>query len=544
MMMQLRRCLPAALLVAFATALQAQAPVLPQNVRAAGDRITAGQLARDLAFLASDELRGRNTPSPGFDTAAKFIVERLEKAGVKPLGDDGGWFQRYEMHESRIDTANTYLEIGGKKFPFGSDLVMRSYAGDVSGPLAAVYVGHGWSIPDKGIDPFAGVDVKGKLVIAHGPRALPKGVEVWQIGRVTPGASSVVAEAAKRGAAAVIYVPQGSALDNWEAMTRQSLTRKELVPPVPSAYAAAPATAVLLSRAATEALFSGEPVTGADILARGDAGDYPASFQLKKTVTLNVAAETTVHRPYNIVGWIEGSDPVLKNEYITIESHLDGAVGTRSVDGDDIYNSADDNASGSAANLSIAEQMVTLKPKRSLIFIWDSGEEQGLWGTRHFVGNPPVPLDRIVAHVNIDMIGANRAPGSPDEKQERVTGPNEVLLIGPGVLSEQVSALLDAVNDSYQKMTFDRSWDSADSEFFYPRTDAGPFLERGILTIGFTTGIHDRYHLPADEAEALDPQKMEKIARTIFASVWALADSPERPSIDRAIPPTVPQYRR
>lgn len=538
------KCFSSLFLIVVASVAVAQTPVLPDDVRAAGDRIMAEQLARDLDFLASDELRGRNTPSSGYDTAATFIAQRLEKAGVKPLGDAGSWLQRYEMHESRIDTARTHLEVGGKKFDFGNDLVMRSYAGDVSGSLPAVYVGHGWSIPDKGIDPYASVDVKGKLVIAHGPRALPKGVEVRQIGRVTPGASSVVIEAARRGAAAVIYIPQGSALESWEQGARQNLTRKELVPPVPSAYAAAPATAVLVSRAATEALFADEQVSGAAILARGEAADYPASFELKKKITLEVAADTTVHRPYNVVGWIEGSDPVLKNEYITIESHLDGAVGTRTVEGDAIYNSADDNASGSAANLSIAEQMATLKPKRSLIFIWDSGEEQGLWGTRHFVGNPPVPLDRIVAHVNIDMIGANRAPGSPDEDQKRVTGPNEVLLIGPGVLSATVSALLEHVNSAYQKMTFDRSWDSSDSEFFYPRTDAGPFLERGILTIGFTTGIHDRYHLPADEADALDPEKMATIARTIFASIWALADSVERPAIDRAIPPTVPQYRR
>ncbi len=209
-----------------------------------------------------------------------------------------------------------------------------------------------------------------------------------------------------------------------------------------------------------------------------------------------------------------------------------------------IYNSADDNASGSAANLSIAEQMmVGPRPKRSLIFIWDSGEEQGLWGTRHFVGNPPVPLEKIVAHINIDMIGANRAPGSPDSAEAGVTGPNEVLLIGPRVLSASVDALLERVNAEYLKLVFDRSWDSADKEFFYPRTDAGPFLERGILTIGFTTGVHSRYHLPADEARSLDPKKMEGIARTVFASAWALADTPERPRIDKPIPPTVLRYK-
>ena len=410
--------------------------------------------------------------------------------------------------------------------------------------MPAVYVGHGWSIAASGIDPYAGLDLKGKLVIAHGPRALPKGVEIRQIGRLTPGASSVLSEAARRGAAAVLFVPQASALENWDQMARQNFSRKELMPSVPSAYAAVPATSVLLSRAAAEALFAGEQVTGADLLARGEQAEYPASFQLAKRVTLKLAATTASHRPYNVVGLIEGSDPVLKNEYVTVESHLDGAVGTATVDGDAVYNSADDNASGSAANLSIAELMMTApRPKRSVIFIWDSGEEQGLWGTRHFVANPPVPLDRIVAHVNIDMIGASRAPGSADAAADRVTGPNEVFLIGPGVLSARVAALLDRVNQAYLKITFNRAWDTAESEFFYPRTDAGPFLERGILTIGFTTGIHDRYHLPADEAKALDPAKTEAVARTAFVSVWALADVAERPAIDQPIPATVPRYR-
>lgn len=532
-------------IVAFAVALaQAQARVLPEAVRATADRITAEQLKRDLDFLASDELLGRNTPSPGFDKAADYVVSRLTKAGLKPLGDEGTFYQRYEMHDSQIDAAAASFEIGGKRLVLGSDFAVRSFAAPISGTFPVVYVGHGWVIPAKGIDPYADLDVKGKIVLAHGPRALPKDVDIPQLGRITVGATNVVAEAARRGAAGVVFIPQGVSDEEWTAMRGQVAGRRELVPPVPSVYSAAPSTALLLSRATVEALLAGERIDGAELIARGKDANYPASFELSKRVTLTLPAQTTIHRPYNVVALIEGSDPVLKNEYITIESHLDGAVGTREVGGDPVYNSADDNASGSAANLSIAEQMMAgPRPKRSLIFIWDSGEEQGLWGTRHFVGNSPVPLDRIVAHFNIDMIGANRAPGSPDSGEARVTGPNEVLLIGPRVLSASADALLERVNAEYLKLVLDRSWDSADKEFFYPRTDAGPFLERGILTIGFTTGIHDRYHLPADEARALDPKKMEGIARTVFASVWALADTPERPRIDKPIPPTVLRYK-
>jgi Zn-dependent M28 family amino/carboxypeptidase len=159
------------------------------------------------------------------------------------------------------------------------------------------------------------------------------------------------------------------------------------------------------------------------------------------------------------------------------------------------------------------------------------------------VHDPPVPLERIVAHVNIDMIGASRRPGSADEHSDDVTAPNEVFLIGPGVLSRNVDALLERVNADYLKLRFNRAHDRSDSEFFYPRTDARPFLERGILTIGFTTGIHDRYHRPSDQAGALDPDQMHAIARTVFASIWMLADADGRPAIDRSIPATVPRHR-
>jgi hypothetical protein len=535
----------ALVLLLVSPALRGQQVTIPEAVRAAADRITADQLEHDLGYLASDALLGRNTPSPGFDTAAEYIAKRLERAGLKPFGDEGTFFQHYVMRESHVDTAAAYLEIGEVKFRFGDHFIIRSFAGPMTEPLPVVYVGHGWTVPGRGIDPYAGVDVKGKIVLAHGPRALPKGVEIRQIGRISVGANTPFVEAARRGAAGIIFIPQTSALQNWAQMRGQNTVVRELEPRVPSAYAAPAVTSVLLEQKATEGLLAGESVEGAELIARGDRQEYPSSFQLRKSVTLHLpVGSTTDHRPYNVVALMAGNDPALKDEYITIESHLDGAVGTRTVDGDAVYNSADDNASGSAANLAIAERMMAgPRPKRSVIFIWDSGEERGLWGTRYFVHRPPVALEKIVAHVNIDMIGANRAPGSPDADAAGATGPNEVYLIGPGVLSGQTDALLERTNREYLNLRFNRDYDRAESEFFYPRTDAGPFLERGILTIGFTTGIHVRYHAPSDEARYLDPKKMEAIARTVFMAAWMLADSTERPRIDRSIPPTVLRYQ-
>ncbi len=322
-------------IVALAAALtQAQARVLPDAVRAAADRITAEQLKLDLDFLASDELLGRNTPSPGFDKAADYIVARLTKAGLKPFGDEGTFYQRYEMHDQQIDAAAASLEVDGKRLALGSDFVVRSFTAPISGTFPVIYVGHGWVIPAQNVDPYAGLDLKGKIVLAHGPRALPKGIEVPQLGRITVGATNVVTEAARRGAVGVVFIPHGLTDDEWTTMRGQTVGRRELAPPVPSVYAAAASTALLLSSASVDTLLAGERISGAELMTRGNEANYPASFDLSKRVTLTLPARTTVHRPYNVVALIEGSDPVLKNEYITIESHLDGAVGTREVGGD------------------------------------------------------------------------------------------------------------------------------------------------------------------------------------------------------------------
>lgn len=528
----------------FASTARAQESLLPEEVKAAADGITAEQLARDLEFLSSDGLRGRQTPSEGFDRAAEYIADRLEQAGLTPLGDDGTYYQHYDLREQWVDTTAAYLEIGGQRFAFGEDFVVRSLAGPLSGTLPAVYVGHGWTVPKAGVDPYSGLDVRGKVVLAHGPFAHPRGHEIRRIGRISVDAHSSFVEAERRGAAAVLFIAPTETPDQWARMRRLP-RRLELEPGVPSAYAAIPVTSLHLRPGATEALFSGERVDSAEAIARGDSADYPASFELEKTITLHLPlAVDELHRPYNVVALLEGSDPALQGEVVTIASHLDGAVGLDPVDGDSIYNAADDNASGSVANLAIAEQMMEApRPRRSIVFIWDSGEERGLWGTRHFVHRPPVPLDSIVAHVNVDMVGANRAPGSADSADMQVTGPNEVYLTGPGVLSAEVDSMLERVNREHQGLEFNRARDKPEHEALYPRTDAGPFLERGILTIGWHTGIHDRYHLPADEARYIDPKKIETVARTIFTSVWALANASARPRVDKTIPQIVPRYR-
>ncbi len=314
---------------------------------------------------------------------------------MSPAGDAGSFRQVYDLHETHVDTDAAVIEVGGRRFTLGRDFVLRSFMGTIDGPLPVVYVSHGWVVPGKGIDPYAGLDVRGKLVLAHGPRAMPKGVEIQHVGRTAINAQTPFVAAAERGAAGVLFITQASELVRWDELRGANTVRREMEPAVPSAYLATPITSVLLAPPVTEALLNGEALDGRSAIRAGDEGVYPAPFALKKSVTVRLApGARTVLRPYNVVAKL--------------------ARGPR--------------------------------PRRSVIFIWDSGEEQGLWGTRWFVHRPAVPLTRIVAHVNVDMIGASRSPGGADALSADVTERGEVFVLGPRVLSASADALLARVN--------------------------------------------------------------------------------------------------
>ncbi len=276
---RLRRRLFCALAAAALAAGSASARqvALPPAVRAAAEAISSERLAWDVAFLSADEQLGRNTPSPRFDAAADYITSRLARAGLAPAGDDGGFRQHYELHETRVDAEGASLTVGERRFALARDVALGSFATPLSGPLPVVYVQHGWVIPGRGIDPYAGVDVTGKLVVAHGPRVLPKGVEVPQMGRVAVGAETPFVAAAKRGAAGVLFITQAADLVRWDQLRTTNTVRREMSPEVPSAYAAAPVTSLLMAPHVTDAVFAGETLDGPTALGLADRGEFPAS---------------------------------------------------------------------------------------------------------------------------------------------------------------------------------------------------------------------------------------------------------------------------
>lgn len=515
-------------------ALAAQSPRVAQ-MEAAARAIDSAEIARHVHFLASDPLMGRSTLEPGYDSAAAYVARQLRALGATPAGDSGTYFQHYTVVSSRLDTARAGGMIGDTPIRYGDHFIVQAMLHGGRHEGGVVYVGHGTRIPGAGIDPYAGLDVRGKWILVDPNARLPETVTAEQRG--IPGRDSFSAdqEAVRLGALGTLMLPSQGIIRGWNSFLGRVPSGRDLTPAKGRAYAAPPLPRIVLSVEAARQLLAERPEFAAIIAANDTAAARPAPFALRTPVMIDLASTTTTYRPYNVVALVEGSDPARRDEWISVASHLDGAVG-RAVtpEGDSIYNAADDNASGSAVDLAVIRAVLAgPRPARSILFIWDSGEEIGLWGSRHLAYNAS---DRIVAHFNNDMLGRTKAPGSAEPAEENLAGPNEVWVSGPAVISTMMHRVLEAARARYDWVTLTPRHDDPTVSFFYPRTDAAPYMEVGIPVIQFFTGLHADYHRQGDESGKLDIGKMTGAARMIYAILWAMADDAEKPRWDKPVP--------
>jgi Zn-dependent M28 family amino/carboxypeptidase len=189
--------------------------------------------------------------------------------------------------------------------------------------------------------------------------------------------------------------------------------------------------------------------------------------------------------------------------------------------------------------LAIAEALAhtTPRPKRSVLFVWHAGEERGLWGSRYFTDYPTVPLDKIVTQINLDMIGRSKAEGDTQPRNRALSGPNEIYVIGSRMMSTELGDLTETVNRQYLNLTYDYRYDDpADPNRFFFRSDHYNYARKGIPIVFFFDGEHADYHRPSDSADKIDYQKMEKITRTIYMTMWEVANRPTRPAVDKQLP--------
>jgi hypothetical protein len=506
------------------------------------DTITAAQIRDYLTFIASDEMEGRDTPSRGLDTTAKFIAMNLSRWGFKPAGDSGSFLQRIDLRRNRVDGEQTKVELNGDALKAGTDYLPLGGAGEMSGPL--VFAGNGWFIKSKQMDAYKGIDAKGKVAVIFGTSINfpPRGVSRADLGTQGEDYLNAVDYARKVGVTGLIMLPDAQYQNSWEQNRRRLMERGSTVVAKfqpPTTETSLPM--IVVSSQVANALLAGESKDAAAILSAGASGNLPDPFPLsaQKKLTASIGAKAEIIPTQNVVAIWEGSDPVLKNEFVALGAHYDHVGICAPGTADPICNGADDDGSGTTALLSMAEALfrAPTRPKRSTLFVWHCGEEKGLWGSRYFTEYPTVPLDRIVTQINIDMIGRSKKEDDTNPRNANLTGPDAVYLIGSTMMSTELGELVNAVNKSYLNINYDTRYDDPkDTNRFFYRSDHYNYAKKGIPIIFYFDGVHEDYHRAGDSPDKIDYQKMEKITRTVYMTLWELSNRATRPKVDKPLP--------
>lgn len=503
----------------------------------AADPLSPTSLRKTVEVLSADQLRGRDTPSPGLDAAGRFIADSLASTLARPAGEVGSYFQGVPIRQLTIDPKGTTVTFGGQTFRHGEDFIaiIPPKPGKIAVTGGLVFVSHGWIVKAKGIDPYKGLDLKGKVVVVC-PTS-PKGLVAEDMtGPVGSTWSDPISAIKSRGAAGVILSPAFHNLVGWQQTRLSDVKRGRAVFPNDDLSQDLGLPAIIASPRLLSALFDGESISAAEVFNGVATREPPASRALSdsKIFTAQFVIKERRTSARNVIAMIPGTDPVLKHEVVAVGAHLDHIGLSREVAGDSIYNGADDNASGCAALLAVAKALSKgPRPRRSVLFIWHCGEEKGNMGSLYFVDHPTVDLKKVVAYVNVDMVGRSKRPGDKDPLSQDLSAADTLYALGPKVFSRDLDALV-AQAASRSGMKLDSKFDSLnDPNQLMFRSDQTSYGAKGIPFVFFYGGEHRDYHQPSDSAEKLDYEKLALASRLIMETVRAVANEPQRPRMDR-----------
>lgn len=494
-------------------------PPVPSTV----DSITPGELRMHLQFLSSPELGGRYTLSPSFAIVARYIASHLEAYGFKGAGDHGDFLQTFQVISSKPDTAKSLLEISfdgkPKSYHFGDFYIpAESGNGDAAGKI--VFVATGISSPSQHQDDYAGLDVKGKIVLIV--PGTPSGIDMSRLDRNEHGQGAARAH----GAVAILQLPPQRLLELMKGKGFQErAASRESVRLARDGEGNLPQ--VTLGPALAEEILA---TCGLDIKTVYQAANHKQKLQAKSvdlTAKMTVATQQTKSTTQNVAGILEGTDPVLKHEYVMFSAHYDHL---KTGPGGEIYPGADDDGSGTTSVLAIAHAMSLERPKRSVLIMFHAGEELGLLGSEYNTDYAPVvPLKQMVADLNIDMIGRSKLPGDNAMEDDHLTDANTVYLVGSNRISQELHQLSEETNSQFQKMKLDYYYnDPNNPERIYFRSDHWNYAKHGIPIIFYFDGTSVDYHRPTDTIEKIDFTKMTKVARLVFETGWRIANLDHR----------------
>jgi hypothetical protein len=554
--------------------------------------ITTADLKTRLYIFADDSMQGRQFGREGNMRGTNYIARELKRLGIQPMGDNGTYFQNLPITVRKYTDRST-LAIDGRPLKWNRDFV--AVAGRGGAPprqftSAQVIFG---GVAGDSVRTITPEQAAGKLVILYpAPAPLPSFQPPPQRG-AGPGAANAPGRAGAPGGGnaasqqPAVKFANAAAIATIDLQTLTMSQRAFLNNPTgsldraPAANAAAPTPGVPTLRITTDA---------ATLLLGANVAQTPPGTT-GGTVTANLDFVQESHPEYgrNVIAVIPGSDPKLKGQYVAIGAHNDhngftatpidhdsayvaqraalarSFVGTeairtltpieqaearmslnldslrkvRPVRLDSIQNGADDDGSGSMAVLEIAEAVskMAVKPKRSIIFVWHTGEEAGLLGSAYFTQHPTVPKDSIVAQINIDMIGRGRSEDIPGG------GPDYLGVVGANMLSADLGAAVEAVNKKQSKpLKLDYRFDQDVTATLggaynniYGRSDHFNYAKLGIPIAFFFTGLHADYHRNTDEPQYIDYPHYSRITNYVKDLLVDVANNPKRPVVTKPV---------
>ena len=490
----------------FSTSLGAQQTTIASRTRAA------------VEFLASDRLEGRDTGSPGERLAGDYIAMQLARVGAKPLSGRPDMFIPFEFTAGTRDGGSTLTTQGGSSRAFrdAQQIQALSFSDDatVNGPV--VFAGYGLVVPDSaglGYDSYAGIDVKDKiaLVLHYFPEDADAKTKA-ALARYSDLRYKAL-NARQHGAKGLLIVtgPRSPNAGQTIRMTSDTALSGSGIP------------AATISAVVANALFEGAPNTLAAEQQELDSGNpHVAGFALPARIDLTTKVVREKQTGRNVVAYLPATNAIPDKPWLIIGAHYDhlghGTRGTSLANKDEagqIHHGADDNASGAAAILAIAEKLSKTPMRRNLMFTLWSGEEIGLVGSNAFVTKPPVPLDQVAAYINFDMVGRMQ---------------NNKLAVD-GVGSSPVWArILERANVA-------AGFDLATNPDPYQPTDSSNFNQAGLPTLFFTTGSHPDYHRPSDTADKIDYADLDRIVDFAAAVIQGVANTDMAPQFSKVDPP-------
>ncbi|HSK09845.1 MAG TPA: M28 family peptidase [Vicinamibacterales bacterium] len=526
--MSLRRpCSLALVAILFALAAPPAAFAQARGLR----EISTEDMRHWLRYLGSPEFRGRSAPSVELDLASRYIALEAERIGLQPLMPDGSFLQPVPVEVTTIDPARTRMRITSRtgelrlSFPESFTSSARA-AGDWSASGPVVFAGTVLGAPQPKWDDQV-ADLRGKWVVVVDA---PSEGGPDQAAEAARARQRLLQEKGALGIVSLISPEREAALQrrtlHFDVAQRLRFLDVDILNPAP-AQAAKPQPPQQSGEDGRLYSVEVRHATGAQILGvsleemtRLVEGAWKKQFVTPRDVpgrNLDIAVSfvsRTTSTP-NVVAWLPGSDPKLKNEYVVIGAHHDHNPPREGR----LFPGADDNGSGSVGLLALAKALVAEHPRRSVIFVWHTAEERGLVGAYYFVQHSPVPVEKITANLNLDMISRN--------------DPKSIYLIGSNKLSSHLDASLRRMNDRHVQLALDYTYeDPGHPNRFFFRSDHYPYIRYGIPAVWLFCGTTADYHQEGDAEEKVDYVKMEKVVRLTYLVALDVGSRPALLELD------------